>query len=130
MSLWNKIEDAFTAGWEALKDWIAPEVDAAEELLKELGSEVMRIGPQLIYDAAAAALATVASSGLPTGKLISQAADVAIDKLKTEGKTEITAAVFGAVSAALLKLHASAEAAGIKVASADSSQAAQDVAVS
>lgn len=119
MSLWKKIETALSSGYAHVKSWIAPEVDAAEELYDELKSEAERIGPQLIYDACAAALASVSGGSIMnTGTLIRVAADVAINKLKAEGKQDVTAAVFGSVAAALLKMHSTAAAQGLTQAGA------------
>src|SRR5690348_7201776 len=118
MSLWTKLAALSASALLSVKSWVAPEVDAAKAALDELGHEIEKNGPQLVYDVCVAALETVGTPGLPTGKLITAAADVAIEKLKAEGKADITAMVFGSISAALLKLHASAAQAGTQTAEA------------
>lgn len=116
MSLWTKIEAALTGGWTSVKTWVAPEVDAAKAALSELEAEIERNGPQLVYDVCVAALTALGTPGIQTGTLIKAAADSAIGTLKAEGKTDITAMVYGTISAALLKMHDTASQAGVVVA--------------
>ena len=114
MSLWTSIGTAISNGWNHVKSWIAPEVAGGQALASELGDEIDRIGPQLIFDTVSAAIATAASGGnLATGALITAVANSAIQTLKAQGKQQVTAAVFGASAAALLKMNATANAQGI-----------------
>lgn len=94
----------------AFRSWIRPEKEALVAAGSLVISEVQRIGPEVIEQAALAAARKFLAGGGLTGAIIAAAAEEAIATLKAKGKAGVTATVYAAVSAFVLQLQAEEQA--------------------
>lgn len=106
MNVMKQIAEFFDNLFDTLSGWFNAESKAFLAGARKVEDEIERIGPEMFYEAVNAGLASIADAKGVTGGVIINAADVAIDTLKAQGKTKVTAAVISAVATALTELNA------------------------